>query len=58
MNMERTDRRKRAVVKKTTEITSVEEICEINRKQQFIEWSKTEKNNIINLDCLELQEKL
>lgn len=56
--MERTDRRKRAVVKKTTEITSVEEICEINRKQQFIEWSKTEKNNIINLDCLELQEKL
>jgi len=36
MNMERTDRRTRAVVKKTLETTSVEEICQINRTQQFV----------------------
>jgi len=56
--VERTDRRTRAVVKKTAEKTSVEEICQINRTQQLVKQSKTEKNNIICLDCLELQEKL
>jgi hypothetical protein len=56
--MERTGRRTRAVVKETAVTTSVVEICQINRTQQFVSQNKTEKKNIIWLDCLELQEKL
>jgi hypothetical protein len=36
MNMERTNRRTRAVLKKTAVTNAVEEICQINRTQPFV----------------------